>query len=773
MRFRRLQVMARTARPIIRPGELPAAHRADRAAIRAAACFLLAVSLLVPSSACSGTGPNPDPTVTPSPDPRDGAGPAVRSGTVISNDRFSLSYDPETGSFLLEDLAEGIAYSSTPAALEEDPLAKGRYRSTLASTLVIRYTTDFSGAETNAYGSAATTSVACEPIEGGFRATFGFDEVGIRVPVEYRLEETGLSVRVDPAGIVESGRDRLVTLSLLPSFLSGHMDEAGYLFLPDGCGALVRFDAGRNRPGSTYSQPVYGPDPTRMEPSRTEVAEPIRLPVFGVHRNEGGLLAVVEQGASVCTLEASPGGSSSAYGFAYPTFNLRAVDSYTLGAGTAAVTNRLYQEPIADSGILEVRYLPLPKEDSGYVGMAKTYRELLVREKGLAADAPERPLVLELTGAVEVPGSVLGIPVRRILSLTSYPEAEDAIETLVSLGADDLLVRYIKWNQDGIRLRTPFTGSPSRPLGGEDGLLDLLQQAREWDIPLYLDCDPVRFEKTGFLDFRGSVSALLLSRMPAVQKPFLPHILQEDQNGEWGYLSGIRRFQDNMRTIGNRLETLSAGVSTGVLGQVVFGDFRQRNGSRSRVEAAMRASVADLSDRCGPVLADGGNAWILPMAAGILDAPVRSSGFDLESESVPFYQVVLQGLLALATPPLNRDADPHWLFLRAVETGMSPAYSLFIRNPYALKDTRYNGLYGSDFAAWAGEAAQTAATLQALFDGAAPGRILDHRKIAANVYGTDFENGWSVLVNYGSEPFRIGERTVAARDFLAFRTEGA
>ena len=40
-----------------------------------------------------------------------------------------------------------------------------------------------------------------------------------------------------------------------------------------------------------------------------------------------------------------------------------------------------------------------------------------------------------------------------------------------------------------------------------------------------------------------------------------------------------------------------------------------------------------------------------------------------------------------------------------------------------------------------------------------------HRKLAENLYRTDYEGGWSVYVNYGSEPAQADGVTVPARGY--------
>ena len=88
-----------------------------------------------------------------------------------------------------------------------------------------------------------------------------------------------------PSSEIEENKDSIISnISILPFFFTGKKGEDGYLFVPDGCGMLVRFTDNfslyRN-----VTKPVYGRDYATNIPSSQLIEENYLLPVYGV-KNE-------------------------------------------------------------------------------------------------------------------------------------------------------------------------------------------------------------------------------------------------------------------------------------------------------------------------------------------------------------------------------------------------------------------------------------------------------------------------------------------------------
>ena len=91
------------------------------------------------------------------------------------------------------------------------------------------------------------------------------------------------------------------------------------------------------------------------------------------------------------------------------------------------------------------------------------------------------------------------------------------------------------------------------------------------------------------------------------------------------------------------------------------------------------------------------NGYAASLASVIFETPLCSGQYDGFDEDIPFYQMVFKGYVPLISSSINLAADREAQFLKAIESGASPGYTLS-----ALYDTQLAGIdwyafYGSLF----------------------------------------------------------------------------
>ena len=94
---------------------------------------------------------------------------------------------------------------------------------------------------------------------------------------EYVKDDKGLPV------YDESGRKITMPINSIQFFKffgSEEIDETGYIFVPDGSGAIITFDS-RLKNTAPYSRKVYGRDNSlSLKNKKTKITKNIRLPLF-------------------------------------------------------------------------------------------------------------------------------------------------------------------------------------------------------------------------------------------------------------------------------------------------------------------------------------------------------------------------------------------------------------------------------------------------------------------------------------------------------------
>ena len=248
------------------------------------------------------------------------------------------------------------------------------------------------------------------------------------------------------------------------------------MLVPDGSGALINFNSGKTRYPS-YQQLVYGQDNTMARTEDSAREEAVRLPVFGIIRENSAFLGIIEQGESVATINADISGRLNSYNYVYPSFNVVNKGQVTLDANGQQRSLPKFQENPMKSDFV-VRYAFLNGEDATYQGMASYYKEYLVHNKALpvqekAADKDNIPFYLQLDGSISDKKHFMGIPYRALETLTTFSEAKTIINQMNQLDIHNIKLKYAGWFNGGLDHKVPKSISVDGEIGGSKGLKDL------------------------------------------------------------------------------------------------------------------------------------------------------------------------------------------------------------------------------------------------------------------------------------------------------------
>ena len=100
-------------------------------------------------------------------------------------------------------------------------------------------------------------------------------------------------------------------------------------------------------------------------------------------------------------------------------------------------------------------------------------------------------------------------------------------------------------------------------------------------------------------------------------------------------------------------------------------NFHVQPNPKAEIEEEALKIAADSLDK---LLLEGAYAYAFPYADGITDVPVFSSQYDIEDETVPFYQMVMGGTAALYSEPLNESGNIREMFLKSLDILKYGAY---------------------------------------------------------------------------------------------------
>nr|WP_237391788.1 DUF5696 domain-containing protein [Paenibacillus dendrobii] len=582
--------------------------------------------------------------------------------------------------------------------------------------------------------------------ENGAGETVASEEAEFTIPIVYALDGGNLVVSVPAKELKATKAYPIASLQVLKFFGAADAGKKGYLFVPDGSGALIHLN-NKKLDAEGYNLPVYGNDGTFDVKERIQTNETTRLPVFGLKQGDHAMIGIIEDGDAGASISADVSGRNDSYNTVSSKFQVTAMDYYTLSSGTKSSAVPMFQTG-KYQGDLQVRYAFLSGDAADYSGMAAAYRSYLADKyklKPLTA-SKDAPFILELAGAFRKQKSLLGIPYQRAEALTTFGEAEMIVGKLKDAGIQAIDLRLTGWFNGGIRHSSPDDVAIAGVLGGQKGFLHLADYLKQNGYGFYPDA--------AFLEkYKNSAgAATLLDRSKAEVYQYNPVTYAKDTAKFSHYVLSPRQLPKQVDGFLKDYTKLGvAGLSLRDLGKEVNSDFDPGHPvSRQDSLAASVQELMLLKDKTGPLMIDGGNAYSLPYAGLVVNAPERSSRLNIIDEEIPFYQIVLHGYADIAGAPYNMNElqSPRASMLKSLETGSAVYYQWFASDASKVKDTDYNGLYALNYRDGLDEAVKLYREANPILTQVRNQVITAHKELAPGVVRTTYQNGLSITINY-------------------------
>ncbi len=452
---------------------------------------------------------------------------------------------------------------------------------------------------------------------------------------------------------------------------------------------------------------------------------------------KNGYFAFIEEGESLCELATYHAGSLSDYHTMMNYFNPRPKDTYNLG-DSISVSGSQTLTVVSDrkyTGNLKIRYFLLADEDlaaetgfaespayyeADYMGMADAYSKYLIN-KGILTKLTEQdviadyiPLYIESFGTVEVTEQILSFPVNVMKPLTTFTDVIAIYDELSNAGIKNINFKLTGFANGGMFAAAPTKIKWEKAVGGEDGMIALLERAKqaasagehlgvypEFEL-LYLvvnelfdgvsqkrDCirtiDNRYTSKSYYYPSQQSyVNTYNLALSPAYIDRIYNKMLAE--YAEYAELGGM-------------------GVSLSSMGSDLNTDFDDdepynREDNKAFMINALQTISSDPSVT-GGIMADIGNAYTLQYIDHLLNVNLDSSRFMKASSSIPFIGLVLHGYVQFAGNALNMEGDANYAMLKAIENGSALYYIMSYRNTAELKEFgTLSQYYSVNYAIW-------------------------------------------------------------------------
>jgi hypothetical protein len=589
----------------------------------------------------------------------------------------------------------------------------------------------------------------------------GADKPAFNVTLQYSLEDRTLVVRAPFDKISWRPAFPITKLTLLPYMGAGSVDDEGYMLVPDGSGALIYFNNGKQNQ-LAYNINVYGWD--EAMPREAVISDnKAPFPAFGVHKNGAALLCVIDDGAAYGAVCADVSGRNCSWNSVYSRFDMIHGAKMDI-SGRSDRPVFLYERDLPAGESISLRFTPCEKP--GYVGMAREYRSWLVQKfPALATQRDDGgvPVVVEIVGAVNKTRHRLGLPADLPLKLTSYQETESMIRHFSALGWRHARIKLTGWFNRSVEHSVPTRLKLIGELGGRRDFKKLVTAAGESRFELYPEADflYIRDKKPfdGFSLYRDAARYANRERIQRYPYSFVWF----GERTQWGKLSYVARPAKMMSMIdgfvrhGDRLGLRNIAFRS--MGSRLSGDYHEKRAvSREAAMKMRQAKLAQLRGDGAGILLGGGFAYAVPWAAIVTDMALDDQYFGITDVAVPFYEITLHGLVPFTGRAINLAEDYTLNLLKTIESGAGLYFSFMTEETAVLQETKFRQFYANEYGKWVGDADALYRRFSDDFSGLYSQAIVDHQILSPGVTVTEYENGTKVFVNTHDNNYTVQRR---------------
>lgn len=668
---------------------------------------------------------------------------------IAENDRLALYLQEENLSIIVEDKATGSYMES--AVSYDDGKNNAAWLGAMKSPVVL---TLIKGSVDNIQADMINDEVTKEVkhTANGFEARLYWTKYKIGMKLEVSLTEDGIVVRVPDESIVEEGKDTYIgSLSLYPYLGSSYLDDKeGYMLIPDGNGALIYLEDKEGRYNSGYVASIYGTDAGFTESSVTTLwwdkyeiinsANNVLAPVYGLAHTEDGIayLAVIEKGQERARIEAIPNGANINYNRIYASFIERKYYTQPVSNNSTNGSFKMVETDRSHSD-LQIHYIFLSGDEANYSGMANAYRSYLLENGEIVQKDDSYRTRVDFLGT-DRETWVVGTSA---VVMTTAEDIKEIYADLKEEGVTELFSVYKGWQKGGI-YNLPITKfKADSKIGGNSGLLSLMEEAEAAEIPFYLYNDALRINP--------EEKNATFNTVKQVNKRKLTEETYKDVYEQFMYLTPARSQTLLSRFAANAAKKGINNLAVAGISNTLF-SYSYSGAAYSRFQSGETYAklLSDLDESTNLVL-EQPFAYLWKYTDSILDMPLYTSSYVYEDESVPFLSIVLKGVLPVYSEYVNFEANKQEFFLKMVETGTFPSFYITKESSANLIYTNSSDIYSSEYGVYKDTILSYTKELKEVNAKVEGAFIIGHEIRENGITVVSYDNGVKIYVNYGEK----------------------
>jgi hypothetical protein len=524
----------------------------------------------------------------------------------------------------------------------------------------------------------------------------------------------------------------------------------GYSLVPDGAGSLIRFGDNTEKLND-YDASVYGTNIAQTEnfsgfagayvPFKTA-----SMPVFGISHgddSQAAFVAFATEGDEYMQIVAMPEENLTYYNFTYPRYEYNKVYNQVYNQqGWGYLTT--YDE--RNHFDVDMRYNFLAGDGSvledgpqaSYVGMAQSYREYLI-ENGMLTEQvysyDDIPIRLDflLSDAEE------GITGFNNAITTTSSGVDRILEDMMENNITNINSGLLGWQDGGITLGDPWKTDFTRQIGTERSFRNLVEKYAELGVDISFSQDYYKINEEQMNLRRNATqhtsswySYRIFGTTPINQY----YYARPTKSIEW-----MLEQTDKLNDLNVSSYTIQ-GISDNLTA-----DYTGNDTSRTEAKQLVIDGFADLTEGI-LVNAHSPNAYILQYVDRYLQAPVYGTQFLIETDTVPFVELVLQNTMELYGPYSNFSFYTDSDVLRMIDYNIYPSFVLTEEPAYLLTNTMSKNFYSTEYHLYEELITHVYQTVNGALGDVIGANWIDRTVVENGLVVNEYDNGVTIVINY-------------------------
>ncbi|MCR5154038.1 MAG: hypothetical protein K6B75_04230 [Lachnospiraceae bacterium] len=592
----------------------------------------------------------------------------------------------------------------------------------------------------------------------------------IELAVDYYLDGDDFMVHVDTAQILSNDDFPIKSLSVLPYFLSSNSDD-GYLFIPDGSGALLYFDNLKTKEFQFTSR-YWNGDVLQTSGTYSTTNAYMTAPVYGIKEGNTAILGIIEEGAEICTLSAYIPKSFNNIPYSRASLSFAIREDQTLANYSDATTKYTLKRTGDDyyAGDITIRYKFLSGDKANYAGMAEAYKEQLLKNGALAKceSEDEAPVFVELLGCIDATKYFLGIPYNGTTTITDFESATEILSDMNERGIGNIIVDYVGMANGGMLQRSAEKVSIESKLGGKSGFKKFLEYANSINARVYpnFQLQTANTEKGLSKEERvfiisGEIAQIydfsLVSQTALTDSDFPTYIVNPAYIKDY-----IAKFSKSYNKLG-----VSNLASEDFFTFISPNYKKDENLSITSALPLYTEALDKLSENYSLMLSNPLSlAW--KDVDYIADLPSDGLNLKVMDTYVPFIQMVLSGNVTYSTEVLNTNSyNMEEELLKTMEYGAAPKFRFIGESASVLEKTEADDVFLAEYDKLAETVEGLYKEYSEFYEDIKGAYITDHELLTSDgkVAKTTWSNGTVFYVNYTDEAVKYDGVTISAKSY--------